>query len=234
MTLPVEQVDAPHVPWTTRDTWLGVALFVLWLLVGMAAALLIRVFELNVNQGLFVAVAELVFLIPAWWFAVRKYGVGWQALGLRSFKGSMLGLGCGLMILSTLFNAAYGLFLGLFGLRTQVDLVPVFADLSYPWILLIAGMVIAPVVEEIFFRGFVFAGLRPRYGWQKAAVISAALFAVIHFQPTAMIPIFILGLIFALLYQRSNSIWPAIIMHFATNTLGLGAAYLLSTMDVPV
>jgi membrane protease YdiL (CAAX protease family) len=67
-----------------------------------------------------------------------------------------------------------------------------------------------------------------RYGWKKAAVISSALFAVIHFQPIAFVLIFVLGLIFAYLYHRSNSIWPAILMHVATNGLALGAAYLMA------
>jgi hypothetical protein len=46
----------------------------------------------------------------------------------------------------------------------------------------------------------------------------------------AIPPIFILGYIFAYLYRRSGSIWPAVVMHVATNALGLGAAYLLSRL----
>jgi len=85
----------------------------------------------------------------------------------------------------------------------------------------------------VFFRGFVFAGLRQRYGWKKAAFISAALFAVIHVMPTAMIPVFILGLIFAYLYHHSDSIWPAILMHVSTNALALGLAYVLANTGIP-
>ena len=222
------------IPWTTRDTWLGIVVFGLWLVAYLAVAVLIRMVELSVNAGLLIAIAELLFLVPVWWFTVRKYGAGWDALGLRAFRGSFLSMGCGLMILSFLFNAAYGLFLSQFGLRTQIDLIPVFAELSYPLILFVAGAIIAPVVEEIFFRGFVFAGLRPRYGWKKAALISSLLFALIHLQPTAFLPIFLLGLIFALLYQYSGSIWPAILMHFATNALGLGVAYLAAELNLPM
>jgi membrane protease YdiL (CAAX protease family) len=132
------------------------------------------------------------------------------------------------MLLSLAFNFIFGLFLGLFGLRIQPDLIPIFAQLSSPWFLLIGGAIVAPFVEEVFFRGFVFAGLRPRYGWQRAAVISSALFALIHLVPTAILPIFLLGYIFAYLYQRSNSIWPAILMHSATNAVALGAAYVMA------
>ena len=95
-----------------------------------------------------------------------------------------------------------------------------------------AGIVVAPVVEELFFRGFVFAGLAQRYDWRVAVLISSGLFAVIHFQPLASPAIFILGCIFAYLYYRSRSIWPAVLMHVSTNTLALGAAYYLAKSGI--
>jgi membrane protease YdiL (CAAX protease family) len=220
------------IPWKTREVWLGVAFVGLWWLVIVAAAILLQILELDLNLGLFVGLAELLLLVPVWWFAVRKYRVGWDTLGLRGFEGKMVGLGCGLMLLSFMFNFVYNIFLALFDLSTQVDLAPVFAELSSPWWLLLAGVVVAPVVEEIFFRGFVFAGLRQRYDWQKAALISSFLFALIHLQPTATIPIFILGYIFAYLYERSGSIGPAILMHISTNALALGTAYLVANTEL--
>jgi len=221
-----ERIRSDPVPWTTRDVWLGVVFLALWLVILLTSVFWLPSLTLELDPGLLVSLAELALLVPVWWFALRKYRVGWQALGLRGFQGAMIGLGCGLMVLSFMFNFAYSTFLALLNLRIQADLTPVFAELSSPWWLLAGGVVVAPVVEEIFFRGFVFAGLCRRYEWQKAAVISSALFALIHLQLTAVIPIFILGYIFAYLYYQSDSIWPAILMHVATNALGLGMAYL--------
>lgn len=229
----VEQHHPEPVPWTTRDVWLGLVIFGLLLAIAIAVSVLVRSLSWKLDLGLMVSLAELLLLGPVWWLAVRKHRVGWETLGLRGFKGEMIGLGCGLMLLSFIFNFFYGLILALFGLRAQVDLVPIFAQLSSPWLLLVGGAVVAPIVEEVFFRGFVFAGLRQRYGWQKAALASSALFALIHLIPTAVIPIFILGYIFAYLYQRSNSIWPAILMHASTNALALGAAYMLANVNLP-
>jgi membrane protease YdiL (CAAX protease family) len=214
------------IPWTVRDVWLGMCFLVLWLVISLAIWLLLRFSGLNINAGLFIALAELALLWPVWWLTIRKYKVSCETLGLRRFKWGMLGLGCGLMVLSFLFNLIYGRFLAIFNLRVQVDLAPIFAKLSSPWWLLVAGVVIAPVVEEVFFRGFLFAGLWKKYSWQMAAVISSALFGFIHVQATAIIPIFLLGYIFSYLYYRSHSIWPGILMHVTTNALGLGAAYM--------
>jgi membrane protease YdiL (CAAX protease family) len=232
---PIEPTRKPQpdpVPWTARDVWLGVASLVLWwLLFGFFSVLAVLV-GVAVNPGVYIGLAELLLLVPVWWFSIRKYGVGWDALGLREFKGTYVGLGCGLMVLTFVFNAVYSTILALFDIEVQPDLVPIFAELSSPWWLLIAGVIVAPIVEEIFFRGFIFAGLRSRYEWRWAAVISSLLFALVHLQPAALIPIFGLGYIFAYLYYRSNSIWPAILMHVTTNGMALGAAYLTSTLEL--
>lgn len=226
-----QETQPTLVPWTTRDVWLGAAALGLWWVLFVVVAGLAELLEWDVNPGLFIGFAELVLLLPVWRLAVRKYGVGWEALGLREFKGGFVGLGCGLMIVSFVFNAVYGAFLGLFDLEVQPDLIPVFAELDSPWWLLISGVMVAPVVEEIYFRGFVFAGLRTQYTWRKAAAISSALFALVHFQPAAVIPIFLLGYIFAYLCYRSNSIVPGILMHTTSNALALGAAYLIAITE---
>ena len=224
------QATERSVPWSSREAWWGALALILWIVVVYAVSYLIERNAIAVDPGLFTAITEAGLLVPVWWLVIRRYRVGWNTLGLCSFGVGTLGVGCGLMIMSLLFNAAWASFLAIFDLRAQIDWVLIFAELSSPWWLLLAGIVVAPIVEELFFRGFLFAGLAQRYSWRRAAVISSALFALIHLQPLAIPPIFILGYIFAYLYRRSGSIWPAVVMHVATNALGLGAAYLLSRL----
>ena len=213
-----------RVPWTVRDVWIGVGALVAWMAAAVAAGVLIELYDVDVDAGLYVSLGELVLLVPVWVLAVRKAPDGWRAVGLRGFPAGAVGIGCGLMIASFLLNLAYSLVLMQFDLRMQVDMGPILAALDSPWAFVLGAAVVAPVAEEIFFRGFVFAGLRQRYDWKVAAVASAALFAVIHLQPLAELPIFFLGLIFAFLYQWSGSIWPAIFLHVSTNALAVAAA----------
>ncbi len=223
----------PSVPWTAKDVGWGLVVFVLWLFFLLLAALIGETLTLPVDLGLAAIFGEAILLVPVWYLTMRKYGVGWDALGLKNFHPAAVGIGCGLMLLSIFFNLIYASLLALFDLQIQPDIELIFENTRYPLALLFGGAVIAPVVEEIFFRGFVFTGLLQKWDWKRAALISAALFAVAHLVPTSFLPIFVLGWIFAFLYQTSGSIWPAILMHMLTNTVALSAAYAISQGWVP-
>jgi hypothetical protein len=103
-----------------------------------------------------------------------------------------------------------------------------FDMLQSPVGLVLAAVIAAPAVEEIFFRGFLFTGFRQAYGWNKAALLTSGIFALAHLSPVAFIPTFALGYVFAVLYQRANSIWPGILMHFLLNGFGIFVTLLAS------
>jgi membrane protease YdiL (CAAX protease family) len=224
----MEQPSLPEIPWTTRDVWYGMGFLALWMILLVIVQFVFHKLAIDVDLGLFTTLSEVVFFIPVWLFGVRKYRVDWSVVGLRRFSAAFVGMGCGFLILSYLFNFIYG-FLVLLPLHQtlQGDLLPTIGQtLSSVW-LWIGGIIVAPIAEEVFFRGFVFGGLKQSFGWKKAALISAALFSVAHLQLTAVLPIFVLGFFFAYLVHRSHSLWPAILMHMLTNTVAFCAAYLL-------
>jgi membrane protease YdiL (CAAX protease family) len=226
------QSDQRQVPWTTRDVWIGLALFLIWLLVSLGFGIAREAYDWEFDIGLFLALWELILIVPAWWLTIRKYKHPWSSLGLRKFDLTTVAIGCGLMIFSFIFNFIYNLVLLFKDIHSPFEVEGLFQSGASPWLIFLTGIVIAPLVEEIFFRGFIYTGLREKYGWIAAALISAGLFAAVHLQPITIPPIFLMGLIFAYLYQRTESIWPAVIMHFATNTLGLAAAYMVSQLDL--
>jgi membrane protease YdiL (CAAX protease family) len=100
-----------------------------------------------------------------------------------------------------------------------------FAELNSPFWFAIVAAVVAPFVEETFFRGFLFQGFRARYGWKVGMVLSSAIFAAAHLDLVVLIPTFILGNVLAYVYHRSNSVWPGIVLHFLVNSFGLCGAY---------
>lgn len=77
--------------------------------------------------------------------------------------------------------------------------------------------VAAPFFEEVLFRGVLFAGLRGALRPLGAGAVSALMFALVHGDPQAILVLSALGALFAFLYERSGSLWPAVIAHALWN-----------------
>ncbi|MCS6798323.1 MAG: CPBP family intramembrane metalloprotease [Myxococcota bacterium] len=83
---------------------------------------------------------------------------------------------------------------------------------------LLGVVVLAPIAEEVLFRGLLLRGLRERYGTGFALGVSSAMFALahgLHAAPHALVAAVILGAV----VLRTGSIVPAIGMHAATNAV---------------
>ena len=81
----------------------------------------------------------------------------------------------------------------------------------------------APVTEEIFFRGFFFAGVRARTGFLAAAIISSAVWGLFHYTGSGSWPVVlqlaIFGVILCWLYERTGSIRATIVVHALNNAI---------------
>ncbi len=84
--------------------------------------------------------------------------------------------------------------------------------------LLLTGAVLVPVAEELLFRGVGFGSLR-RHGVVIATIVSAVLFGLAHGLNAVLPAAVVLGVINALLYERSRSIWPSVMSHATNNAL---------------
>ena len=153
----------------------------------------------------------------AWHFGLRPTrfwpALGWTALALLSFY---------------LFAAAYSALLDPDAEQTIAE------DLGAgeSAFLLIVGavvvIVLAPVAEEFFFRGFFYRALRSRFGVAAAATLDGALFGLIHFtgaNTLSILPILaVLGVVFCLVYERTGSLYPVIALHAFNNSIAYGVA----------
>ncbi len=84
----------------------------------------------------------------------------------------------------------------------------------------------APVVEELFFRGFLFGSLRRRMSWPLAAVLAGAIFGAVHLGTPAifLVPLGVFGALLCTLYQRTGSLIPGMAVHAFNNALALGVS----------
>lgn len=214
------------VPWKFIDNWIGVLLLVL--IDGGLFLLAQRGERGQLAQSGFLILIQLTFLLPVTIiFAYRR--ISWRSLGFGRFKWEVLGIGCGLLISSYVIILFHNAILIVLGIDTQgEEITRLFGNLDTPVWFFVVGAFLAPLVEEIFFRGFLFQGFRARYGWVTALLLSSGIFGIAHLDPVALVPTFILGCVLAYLYHRSNSIWPGVILHTMVNSLGLCMAFLVT------
>jgi membrane protease YdiL (CAAX protease family) len=83
-------------------------------------------------------------------------------------------------------------------------------------------VVLAPLSEELLFRGFLYGGLaQSRIGPVGAILVTSGIWTVIHVQYTWLImtQVFIYGVVFGVVRWRSGSLWPPMITHGLVNLL---------------
>jgi membrane protease YdiL (CAAX protease family) len=153
--------------------------------------------------------AYLVKPLHAWQFGLRPApfwrSIGWAALGL------------------VVFYVLAAVWVTIAGDPDQSTAEDVGADES-DFALVAAGFLfifVAPVVEEVFFRGFFYGSLRTRLGVAVSALLCGGVFGLIHAgSGIEAVPILIaLGIIFCLVREKTGSLYPCIAMHALNNTL---------------
>jgi membrane protease YdiL (CAAX protease family) len=87
--------------------------------------------------------------------------------------------------------------------------------------------VLAPIAEELFFRGFCFTALRRVLGMLPAAALTGMIFGAIHLGGTEIefiVPLMVFGFFLCLLYVWTDSLLPCIVLHALNNALALGVS----------
>lgn len=163
-------------------------------------------------------------LAGVWFFSLRKYGASWRTLGFRrTTLTHMLLLAPMAVALSWGFDISYTYALELFEAEAfipkQEAIEEAFEESTFKPLLYIDINVLAPVSEEILFRGFILAGLAFTLGRVSGALISSVLFSAVHIDIDVMPPIFVFSMLLAWLYIRTGSIWPPIAAHALNNMI---------------
>ena len=97
--------------------------------------------------------------------------------------------------------------------------------LNQPFILIVLVMTIMPAVgEEIFFRGFLFGGLRNRHGVFWGILLSSLIFGAFHMSIVKLLPTAMLGACFAYIGYRSGSIYIGMFLHFFNNLISMAVS----------
>lgn len=210
-------------------------------LVALAASLVVAPSLSNALDGLPLAVALTIAVVAAYlpsvvWlvFASRRWGSGnlvadygirwrWSDIGWGplAWLGTLLAMGITLNLLEAA-DVPY---------RGNLDVTGVELTTATKVMLVITSVVVAPVVEEILFRGAVLRGLRSRVPVAIALVVQAAFFGFAHFQPEfgrdnlgLNLVLGVAGLSFGLITVWARRVGTAIVAHAVLNGVAITIA----------
>jgi hypothetical protein len=203
---------APPARVSTADGLIAAMLF--FVLQGVIFIAMIKLAKLAEDQALVVAFGGAGVLV----YAIMRlvYWLG-KTAGVPVLLGAGPGRALGWALAGGTLAAAFGLgYLHLIGQWRLFDDAPAGAASIAPHWLLLLAVVAAPLCEEFIFRGLIFGGLRRSVGLAPAMLMSAALFAIMH-PPVSMLPVFVLGLCTAYVYDKTRSLLAPVLVHALYN-----------------
>jgi membrane protease YdiL (CAAX protease family) len=175
---------------------------------------------------LFGLVAEAFFALAVWyWMKLFARQPFIQAMCIKKPNGGDIGLGIGvgigILIAAGITSYASRQIAQLVLGHPPVVPTTVVSDLQGIWLLLGIPLVViaAPICEEILFRGFLFQGLRGRFKFWPAALITSAAFAFIHVNLLRMPGVFVGGILLAFVFEKRKNLVASMISHATLNAI---------------
>jgi len=224
------------VPWTRRDMALALILPLILMVLNVVTAVSTDVDSEDLSEGehiigfAFGFVLEAALLGLALWFTLRKYKLSWRALGFRWTPRTEWWLPLAVVSAALATVYVWVLLLYLLDIEPDSNIPQSVYDYLIPVIMLgILSIIVAPFVEEVFFRAFLFQGAAKQWGMWAGIAVSGLIFGLAHvgdIDTWLILPaIAIIGGIFAWAFARTGSIYPSMIAHVIFNSISFGLGF---------
>ena len=218
-------------PWGMWDVSKVVILYLFFAYILLISeASLARVFRIlrddNFKMILNSSIMDILSVVFILYFAAARYKSGLISLGLsvkNFFRNVYYGIIAYIALIPVLIGiiSAIALVISLTRYSPPKQLVvDLFLRETNTPFLLYTGLfaaVAGPIVEEIFFRGFLYAAIKRYIGIFPAALISAGSFALLHTHLVGFLPILALGILLAYLYEKTGTLVSSVTVHIVHN-----------------
>jgi len=208
----------------------GFAVFIAYSVLMALAVGAIQKSRAEFQSGQFEQARALLVLARVWIGVAVVVGLaaaGWALPRLsRATISVWHGIGAGFLTFLVAMPVVYGiafvesLVFGELPPQKMVDMIRGSAEGARE--LVVLAIIVAPLLEEIIFRGFFWAGLRRTRGPRFALVFTAVLFGIVHLDPpAAVLPMMAFGYFLGVLMERTGSLVACFVAHAAFNTLSI-------------
>jgi uncharacterized protein len=201
------------------------------LTIRLATADIQDVFQPSILLSLSLAFLESIALVGSvYLLGLRRRGLSWQDIGLRHLSPNWL---MGVIAISIIVIPLSGLISALIMLILNRPLENPQLEFLIPegftWTgavgMLVLGGIAVPFAEEVFFRGVLYKWIRQHWGLWPGVLISSLIFGLVHIDIAVAGAAFVLGIILALIYEYSRSLWSAVLVHAINNSVKIALLY---------
>ncbi|MEN2767924.1 CPBP family intramembrane glutamic endopeptidase [Ornithinibacillus xuwenensis] len=171
-------------------------------------------------------IMAIIFTFGVYFIAIKPKKLTWQEVGLQPFSKSYwlptIGWTIMLIISAILVTIAVEVLINIGTDNSKTESLQTRLSFMNISIAFISAAIISPIYEEIFYRGFLYRWFRSKYGVRAGILISSFIFMLVHIPTYNSLPYtFLSGLIFAWTYEKTHSIYPAMIIHGLFNGLSI-------------
>lgn len=192
----------------------------------------------SLPTGLKVAamVVQFAFIIPAWLFLRRRQLSPQTYFRFHSIPVNLviysIMVGVGVALIGDELNRLVGMLIPIpEELFEGVDRALAMKSTADYLTMGLTVVLIAPVIEEMLFRGFFQRYFEATRGVTSGVLATSALFAAYHFNLYWLIPILVMATVMGAMAWRAESVLPSVIVHSVNNSIGLYASNTWGTED---
>lgn len=171
-------------------------------------------------------IMSILFTLGVYFIGIKPKNLSWKEVGLQRFSKSYWGSIIGWMVVLIISSILLSYIMEwLFDIGTnnsktnslQTRLTTINIIIAF-----VSAAIISPIYEETFYRGFLYRWFRSKYGLLAGMLISSFIFMIVHIPTFNSLPYtFLSGLVFAWTYEKTQSIYPPMIIHGTFNGLAV-------------
>ncbi len=191
----------------------------------------------SLGNAVYLSVSYLYIFFVVLVFTVVKYGSKPADLGLKPFKlrrAIAVAFVWWLAIRATVlvYSVVATTIAERFGAKPPAEMtsrVPeLFGSGAVGFLLAcVVAVLIGPIVEEVYFRGFMYPAFKRALGTWPAIIVSGVIFGVFHVNPWLIFPTGLMGVVMAYLYEKEGSLGAPFFLHALNNLVSVVIVYTL-------